>query len=103
MIARPDSHDLADRSSGVLAESALAPDARLRAMAHLLAVGALRALWPNVGRPVANVAAPAPGARAARSPIPLALGAEAEPSSCHARAPGAARPPLADDTTESKR
>ncbi|HEX5011110.1 MAG TPA: hypothetical protein VFY71_11990 [Planctomycetota bacterium] len=102
MIARA-SHDLPDVASGFSPESALAPDARRAAVARLLAVGALRALWANVGRPMANVGAPAPGARAARSPIPLALGAEAEPSSCHARAPGAARPPLADATPESER
>ena len=53
MIARASQH-LPEVASRISPESALAPDARLREIARLLAVGALRALWGHTAAHVAS-------------------------------------------------
>ena len=97
MIAR--SHDPRDQSSDV---SSLAPDARRAELARLLAVGALRALWRNVARPVAKDAESAPGALATREQKALAALTPAEPAcgNTRARVPPAERVPQQTSETE---
>ena len=97
------SQPVPDPSSDIPRETALPPNARRRAVAALLGVAALRVVWRDVARSVATDAAEAPAAPIARSLIPLALGLAPEPSSCPARAPAPAGPPLADATTRETR
>ena len=100
MIARPRSQQVPELARVFLRESALAPDARRREVAALLARGALRALWRDVGHVVAKDVPPTVEAPSPRSRNGVALGRQPEPSSCRARPTGAARPPLADTTSE---
>jgi hypothetical protein len=64
----------------------LAPAALRAELARLLALGALRALWRNVARPVAKDAESAPGAPATREQKALAALAPAEPACGNTRA-----------------
>lgn len=102
MIAHIPSHRLPHAASPITPESLLAPDARLREIARLLALGALRALWAHTPAHVANVGSPASCTRRRPLSNPVDLAPEVERACAHARAPGVARMRLADASTESE-
>ena len=103
MIAHRASHRLPDAASRIPGESTLAPDARLREIARLLAVGALRAMWGHTAAHVGNGRVPQTRAGWGLLSNRLALGPAAERACGRARAPGVARARLADASTESER